>query len=625
MSTNFASHNLPGFFLFPLFVAALLFLIPRAQKRGGSGALLALMATSGNLLAALAAFFAKGSAGYFSVPWLGSQVEFSLRLYSFSAFIILATAVFGFLVALFSAKSLEGKPYARQFYAYLLITLAFVNGAVLADNLLVLLFFWEGLLVTIFAMIAAGGGKGAFKTAVKALVIIGVTDLCMMLGIALTGHLAGTLTISKISLPLSAAGSIAFILLMIGALGKAGSMPFHSWIPDAALDSPLPFMAIMPAALEKLLGIYFLARISLDMFRLAPGCAISTLMMIIGGATILLAVMMALIQKDYKKLLAYHAISQVGYMILGIGTMVPAGIVGGLFHMVNNALYKSGLFLTGGAVEKQAGTTDLRKLGGIGTKMPVTCACFLVMAASISGVPPFNGFFSKELVYDAALERHWLFYALAVAGSFFTAASFLKLGHAAYFGKRSREHDHVKEAPVPMLVPMIVLACACIIFGVFNSLPLNHLIQPAVGAQRLEGRSFAGFPQNMLLVAVTAAVLIAALLNHLLGAKAKGAGIKAVDHIHHAPGLRQIYDTAEKGWLDPYTIGSIVTGGGAKILWYIDRGVDWLYDSAAVTTVRFFTSVVKKAQAGNYQGYLLWSLAGMVLVAWFLMRFVTGG
>ena len=161
--------------------------------------------------------------------------------------------------------------------------------------------------------------------------------------------------------------------------------------------------------------------------------------MIVGRRDILLAVMMALVQKDYKRLLSYHAISQVGYMILGIGTALPVGIVGGLFHMINNALYKSCLFLTGGSVEKQAGTTDLAKLGGLARKMPVTFVCFLVAALSISGCPPFNGFFSKELVYDAALERHIVFYLAALLGTFLTAASFLKLGHAAYLRQARSE------------------------------------------------------------------------------------------------------------------------------------------------------------------------------------------
>jgi len=346
----------------------------------------------------------------------------------------------------------------------------------------------------------------------------------MMLGIALTYHLAGTFAISKISLPMTLGGSIAFVLLMIGAISKAGSMPFHSWIPDAAIDAPLPFMAFLPASLEKLLGIYLLARISLDMFQFTAGSWVSMLMMIVGAATILLAVMMALVQKDFKRLLSYHAISQVGYMILGIGTALPVGIVGGLFHMINHAMYKSCLFLTGGSVEKQAGTTDLKKLGGIGKYMPVTFICFIVAAAAISGVPPFNGFFSKELVYDGALERHWIFYAAALLGSFLTAASFLKLGHAAFLGKESEENKNVKEAPWQMLVPMITIASFCILFGVYNALPLNKLIQPILGL-RLEGHNFAGFHVKTLLLAGTLISLTLALLNHMFGVKKSGSGL----------------------------------------------------------------------------------------------------
>jgi formate hydrogenlyase subunit 3/multisubunit Na+/H+ antiporter MnhD subunit len=600
--------------LLPLIAAAALFAVPRSGKGVKEGILLA--AVFVNLVLATALF---RKPAYCSLPWLGSWSSFSLRLFDLSSFILLAAAGLGFLVSMYSAVFARGKGYARQFYAYVLISLAFINGAVLADNLLVLLFFWEGLLLTTFGMIAIGG-TASFKTAIKALVIVGITDLCMMLGIALTSHLAGTLTISRINLPLSVTGSLAFGLLVVGAISKAGSMPFHSWIPDAALDAPLPFMAFFPGCMEKLLGIYFLARICLDMFQLTAHSIMSTALMIIGGVTILLAVMMALVQKDYKKLLAYHAISQVGYMILGIGTMVPAGIVGGLFHMVNNAIYKSGLFLTGGAIEKQTGTTDLQKLGGIGARMPVTFVCFLICAASISGVPPFNGFFSKELVYDAALERGMLFYVLAALGSFFTAASFIKLGHAAFLGKLSKEHERVTEAPLGMLVPMLSLAGLCILFGVYNSLPLNGFIGPAVGAHRLEGRHFAGWPQNFTIVLISSVVLIAALLNHWFGVKKTGSGVKAVDHIHHAPGLSWAYAMAGKGYFDPYNIGAAVTAGFARICWWVDRGVDWLYDGLAVTTARFFTERIRRIQPGNYPGYLAWSLIGMALVVLFLIR-----
>ncbi len=601
--------------LIPLAAAVIALL---ANKIRGAKEAVALIATAANMLLAITLFRANIT---FSAPWAGAGFEFLLRCYQFSGFILLAAASFGFFVTLYSCAFMRGKAFANQFYAYLLISIALVNGAVLADNLILMLFFWEGLLLTLFGMIAIGN-KGAFKTATKAFIIVGICDLCMMIGIAATGYLAGTLTISKISLSIAGLGGMAFVLLMIGAISKAGSMPFHSWIPDAAIDAPLPFMAILPAAFEKLLGIYLLTRISLDMFKLEPNSWVSTMLMTIGAITIVAAVMMALVQKDYKRLLSYHAISQVGYMILGIGTLVPAGIVGGLFHMINNALYKSCLFLTGGSVEKQAGTTDLEKLGGLAKKMPVTFICFIITAAAISGVPPFNGFFSKELIYDGALERGLIFYIAAALGSFLTAASFLKLGHAAFLGKPGKESGNIKESPVSMLIPMVVIAFICIIFGLWNALPLNNLIQPILGRHRLEGHNFAGMPTNMIVVAVTIIVLIAAFLNHIYGVKRSGSGLKAVDHIHYAPGLSFIYQKAEKRFFDPYDIGLGIVDVISKVAWNCDRAIDWVYNVLTVKVTFAFTGGIRKLHNGSYSTYILWSLAGALVMILFLMRVI---
>jgi len=548
-----------------------------------------------------------------TLSWMGYGMEMALRLTRLSAFILLAIGTFGFLVSLYASASLAKSETSRQFHAWFLFTIALASGVVLADNLLLLLVFWEGLLLTLFAMIAAGKER-PFKTAIKAFIIVGVSDLAMMLGVMLTGHLAHTLTMSEIRLPLEGLGSAAFLLLLVGAMGKGGAMPFHSWIPDAAVDAPLPFMAILPASLEKLLGIYFLARISLDLFILTPESWVSTAMMAVGGATILLAVLMALVQKDFKRLLAYHAISQVGYMILGIGTALPIGIVGGLFHMVNNAVYKSALFLSGGAVERQTGTTNLEKLGGLGRAMPVTTLCFLVAAVSISGVPPFNGFFSKELVYDGALERGWIFYAIALLGSFLTAASFLKLGHAAFFGKRTQEPREVKEAPLPMLVPMVVLAGLCILFGLWNRLPIGGLIEPGVGAGVLAGHEFGGFELNWLLAGLTLAVLAAAVANHAFGVRRTGKGLGAVDHIHHAPVLASVYRVAEAGRLDPYWIVGGIGKGIARALWGIDRAIDWIYETLAARGALGVSWVLRRAHSGNVNRYVLWALAGATAV-----------
>jgi formate hydrogenlyase subunit 3/multisubunit Na+/H+ antiporter MnhD subunit len=487
--------------------------------------------------------------------------------------------------------------------------------------LILLLFFWEGLLLTLFGFIAIGK-KEAINTAIKAFVINGATDLCMMAGVILTGYLAGTFTISEISLQTNGLASLAFVLLVIGAISKAGSMPFHTWIPDAAVDAPLPFMAFGPGSFEKLIGIYFLARICLDMFKLSMDSWLSMMLMIIGAITILFAVMMALVQKDYKKLLSYHAISQVGYMILGIGTMLPVGIIGGLFHMLNNAIYKDCLFMTGGAVEKQTGTTDLYKLGGLGSKMPITFACFAVAALSISGVPFFNGFFSKELIYDGAIERGMFFYIAAAGGSFLTAASFLKLGHAAYLGKTGERSKDVKgDVPFTMLLPMILFAGLCIFFGVYNAYPINTFFTPVLGASAA-GHHFSGMPANITLVIVTIVVLVLAYLNHRYGVKKYGAGIKAVDHIHHAPVLSKIYEMAEKKYFDPYDIGLKFIRLFSKVSFMIDRAIDWIYNRFTVKTTYAVSGGIRRAHTGNYSVYLVWSLAGAILLVIWILRTV---
>lgn len=580
--------------------------------------ILSMLAVLANLGVAIALFGREASG---VMPWAGCGLEFLLRIYQFSGFILLATAGFAVAITLYCTVFLAAHRHANAFYFCLLISVAMANGMVLADNLILLLFFWEGFLLTTFGMIAVGRPE-AYRTAVKALVIVGIADILLMIGMAAAGHLAGTFTMSQIHLPLNTpVAAAAFILMMLGAIAKGGALPFHTWIPDAAIDAPLPFMALFPAALEKLLGIYALTRITLDLFELMPASWLSHLLMIIGAVTILVAVMMALIQKDYKRLLAYHAISQVGYMILGIGTATPVGIVGGLFHMLNNALYKSALFLSGGAVEKQAGTTDLNRLGGLAAKMPVTGLCFVITAAAISGVPPFNGFFSKELVYDGALKQGMIgmiYYAAALLGSFLTAASFLKLGHSAYFGPLAPEHQAVKEAPVVMLIPLVVIAGICVLFGVYNALPLRLLIQPILG-DKLAGHDFAGWPHSPMLVILTGVVLILALLNHLYGVRKSGCGLGAVDHIHHAPVLAPIYAGAEKRMFDPYNLGLRLTRGLAVLAWAADRFINWLSDSLAVNVTLAWTRWVRAKHTGNYSTYLAWSLIGALLIAAFML------
>jgi len=557
----------------------------------------------------------------FRLPWMGQGINFELRLYHFSSFILLGLSGFLFLIVLYSTIKMKNHPRVREYYAYVFLSAALANGAVLADNFVPLVFFWEGLLLTLYGLISLGG-RQSNRTAVKAFIISGFCDFCMILGIGILWATTGTLTLSQISVRPEGIAVVAFIMMMIGAIGKAGAMPFHTWIPDAAIDAPVTFMAFMPAAFEKLLGIYLLARITLDLFKLEKGSGLSIILMIIGAATIVFAVMMALVQKDFKRLLSYHAVSQVGYMILGIGTAIPIGIAGGIFHMINHAMYKCGLFLSAGSVEHRAGTTELKKLGGLGREMPLTAFGFSVCALAISGVWPLNGFVSKEMVFHGALETGFTVFAIAAwVGAIFTFASFLKAGHSVFFGPRTTEVTRVKESQAPVFIPILILALLCITFGVFNRLPLVNFIQPI-----LEGHVEAGehidFTAHALslynpVAGISILCLLIALGLHFYGWKRgdKKAHM-ASEPVHNFPVIKQIYGLAEARLFDLYEQGIIFLKNLSFVLFKgIDRPIDFFYEKIVTAVGRGFTGVLSKAHTGHYANYLAWCLGGLLAIA----------
>ncbi|MCX5666978.1 MAG: proton-conducting transporter membrane subunit, partial [Candidatus Omnitrophica bacterium] len=413
----------------------------------------------------------------------------------------------------------------------------------------------------------------------------------------------------------------AFLCLAIGALAKAGAMPFHVWIPECSKPAPAPVMALLPASLDKLLGIYLLARISLNMFIITPRSWVSVMLLIIGSITIIAAVMMALVQHNLKKLLAYHAVSQVGYMVLGIGTGNLIGIAGGLFHMVNNAIYKSCLFLSAGSVEKEAKTAELDELGGLARLMPITLATSLVAALSISGIPPFNGFFSKWMIYQGLAEmgkagdRSWIVWILvAMFGSALTLASFMKLLYAVFFSNRNKADGaypkDLKEVSISMWLPQVTLALLCIIFGIWAyQIPIRFLIAPCL--KNGAGLSYIGMWDSSLAAALLAVGLFSGLLLFIIGRSSsarrtglfvggeKFEGVPGIaassfyDTIKNMPLLRRIYSLAGKKVFDIYEEGS--------------KGVF------------YFTDILRWLHNGILPTYMTWCLIGM-LVLFFMMR-----
>jgi formate hydrogenlyase subunit 3/multisubunit Na+/H+ antiporter MnhD subunit len=306
--------------------------------------------------------------------------------------------------------------------------------------------------------------------------------------------------------------------------------------------------------------------------------------------------MMALIQHNMKRLLSYHAVSQVGYMVLGIGTANPIGIAGGLFHMLNHAIYKCTLFLTAGAVEKEAGTTELDRLGGIAHFMPISFLCCLIGSLAISGVPPFNGFVSKWMIYQGIIElgktgdKLWVIWlTAAMFGSALTLASFMKLLHAVFLGQQGvgREKD-IKEVSISMWLPMVILAILCIIFGIFAfRLPLKHFIIPVIGGNI----SYIGLWQPGLATAlILVGFAVGALLyfmgtlktarisepftgGEILSAEERPTGTEFYDTIVDIPILGKIYKAAKEGLFDVYETGRRLTFGFSGVLQYLHNGV----------------------------------------------------
>ncbi|MBN2465229.1 NADH-quinone oxidoreductase subunit L [candidate division WOR-3 bacterium] len=415
-------------------------------------------------------------------------IPVALRADAMSGFILLCVAGFAVLILLFSLRYMRDREGARGFFFFVMLGLACSNGVLLAANLLVMLFFWGALLVVLYGLLLPGR-EGSEKVAAKALVIVGLSDFAMMLGIVLVAVRYGWIDmVPSAPMPLQEPVAIAgYLLIAAGALAKAGSMPLHSWIPAAAETAPASVMAYIPASLDKLLGIYLLTRLSVNIFDITSNLAIRNTLMVVGVVTILGAVMMALVQKRIMKLLSFHAVSQVGYMVLGIGTGIPVGIAGGLFHMLNHSVYKAGLFLSAGSVEMWGKTDEIDELGGLAGRMPVTFLSFLIAAMAIAGVPPLNGFVSKWMVYQGVIELaregnklYPVFLVAAMLGSVLTLASFLKLIHSMFLGQRPAALARTREAGFAMWLPPVVLAAVCIIFGVFAQIPLQGFVYPSL-------------------------------------------------------------------------------------------------------------------------------------------------
>ena len=445
-----------------------------------------------------------------SIPWIPSLgIDFAVKLDGLGMLFSLLIAGIGSLVILYSIYYLDkDKEKLNQFYVYLLFFMGAMLGVVLCDNLIVLYMFWEITSISSFLLIGFWNNRSNSRYgAIKSMVITVFGGLSLLAGIVLLYLMTGSFNISEIitsvqqnsiiSHPLFMLGMICILL---GAFTKSAQFPFHIWLPDA-MEAPTPVSSYLHSATMVKAGIYLIARLS-------PVFAVSGywlwIVSLIGIITLLYGSFLAVKQVDLKGLLAYSTISQLGMImsLLGIGaagvhydneSIYYIATAAAVFHLVNHATFKGSLFMMAGIVDHETGTRDIRRLGGLMKIMPITFAIALIGSLSMAGIPPLNGFLSKEMFFASMLNIRdfnmfhldtWgvLLPIIAWVGSIFTFVYSMILVFKTFTGKYQPEKLSTKphEAPMGMLISPIILVSLVVIFGLFPGVLSNTILSPAI-------------------------------------------------------------------------------------------------------------------------------------------------
>ena len=384
-----------------------------------------------------------------------------------------------------------------SYYTLFLLMIAGLLGIVITGDIFNMYVFLEIAAISIYALVAfKKDTPESMEAAIKYLIVGSIASSFILLGIALLYGEYGTLAMAQLAYDIQVSptlvGNVALALFITGFAIKAGIVPMHLWVADAYAVAPTPISMFLSGIATKV-GLYALFRIAFTLFGASINeTAIGRILIIFAVITIFVGTSMALLQTDFKRLLAYSSVSQVGYILLGVGVGFSVMMVdrdigiysinAGIFHLLNHALFGALSFMIAGVILRQVGTINLNELGGLAKKMPVTTICFLITSASIIGIPPFNGFASKWLIYTSTAIYNPLLPVIAIAGSVLTAGAYVKVFHGAFSGRELDEFKDVKEATLTMLVPMIILAISCIVIGLFPVYVVDMVISPATEA-----------------------------------------------------------------------------------------------------------------------------------------------
>lgn len=456
----------------PLLAFLILVAIGKQLKEGA--AYLGIVATLASLVLSIGVWIERSnSSDFVSDKWdfltIGDTViRLGFEINPLNAMMLVVVSLVSFLVHVYSKGYMQGDERFPVFYQYLgLFTFAML-GLVVSPNLLQVYIFWELVGVASFLLIGFYFFKPEAKAAAKkAFVVTRIGDVGLFVAIALIYGYTSSFEYDAIFAAVHSGAisptmvTLLAILIFIGAIGKSGQFPFHTWLPDA-MEGPTPVSALIHAATMVAAGVYLVAA-TFPIFE-ASGTALFVVA-IVGGFTAIFAASIGLVQNDIKRVLAYSTVSQLGYMMLALGV---GGYVAGVFHLFTHAFFKALLFLAAGSVIHAVHTNNIHEMGGLGKKMKWTSAFFLIGALALAGIPPFAGFFSKEAILAAAYDQNMLLFIVAVVAAFFTAFYMFRLFFLVFTGKSRNEHE-AHESPSVMVIPMLVLAVLSVVAGFVNT------------------------------------------------------------------------------------------------------------------------------------------------------------
>jgi NADH-quinone oxidoreductase subunit L len=558
------------------------------------------------------------------LPWINAgllHIDFSFVLDQLSLVMLLVVTGVGFLIHVYSVGYMgDDEGYARYF-SYLNLFLFFMTVLVLAGNALVMFIGWEGVGLASYLLIGFYfQKKSAADAGKKAFIVNRIGDFGFLIGMFLLVANFGTLTFSEIGAKLSAnpgwQGGVLTIIalcLMLGAAGKSAQLPLYIWLPDA-MEGPTPVSALIHAATMVTAGVYMVARthVLFDHSPVALG-----LVATVGAATAIFAATIALVQNDIKRVLAYSTISQLGYMFLGCGV---AAYSAAIFHLMTHAFFKALLFLAAGSViHAIGGEQDLRKMGGLRKKLPVTFAVTTVGVLAIAGIFPFAGFFSKDAILYAAYlhgTNGKILYSVGLLTALLTAFYMFRLWYMTFMGESRSENVHAHESPWSMRGPLVILAALSVCGGWIGMERFGAFLAPSVGVLPTEAGNW-----RLELILSVVAVLVA-LEGWLIADKFYRR--KPECPAQYAAALPAGYKLlANKYFVDEFygaTIVKPLLGFSKYILeWIVDVGIlggmTWLLGGIATLA----GAILQRWQSGNLRSYAAWLAAGAAAVLLFLL------